>query len=365
MSTIMQKSPLEWGEFACQSLMNTFDAVDLPPKGRFHYHQGVFLLGMEQCYLQNPNKAFHNYIVDWLESIIDTDGNLSECDPYQFDDIQPCMLLFRLLEEADYPHYQKVLDTLIPPFKTWPVSPEGGFWHKSDCPNQLWLDTLFMAGPVAMKYGQRTNDSDYYDLITHQAKLIHDYIRDEPSGLLYHAWDSSKEAPWADNVTGCSSEFWGRAMGWVPVALVEILAILPPSHKDYKTLVAILQDILKSIIPFQDKSGLWYQVLDKGNDPNNWLETSCSSLFVYALAKAVRMNLIHPIYLNYALKGYNGIIKRLTVDDAGNLCIPDICIGTGVGDYTHYLNRPTQVNDLHGVGTFAMMCAEINLASHE
>ena len=36
-----------------------------------------------------------------------------------------------------------------------------------------------------------------------------------------------------------------------------------------------------------------------------------------------------------------------------------VCIGTGVGDYRHYCERPTSVNDLHGVGAFLLMCAQM------
>ncbi len=363
MNTNEKKSPLEWGELACEALMNTFDASNLPPKGRFHYHQGVFLLGMEQCYLQNADAKYDEYIKAWLNSIIDANGQLSECDPTQFDDIQPSILLYRLLDDKHNPQYRKVLDTLIPPFKDWKVNEKGGFWHKDDCQNQVWLDSLFMSGPVAMRYGQLIGDDSYYTLIAHQAKLMYTYMRDEASGLLYHAWDPSKVAPWADAQTGCSPEIWGRALGWVPVALVEILDILPTSHPDYNELKHILQDILKSLIPFQDSSGLWYQVIDKGDDKNNWLETSCTSLFVYALAKAVRLGLLHKVYLTYALQGYHGIINRLNFDDNNKLLLEHVCIGTGVGDYTHYLHRPTSTNDLHGIGTFAMMCAEINLSN--
>ena len=39
-------SPLDWAEFACQSLMDSYVPEELPPANRWHYHQGVFLCGM-------------------------------------------------------------------------------------------------------------------------------------------------------------------------------------------------------------------------------------------------------------------------------------------------------------------------------
>ena len=59
-----------------------------------------------------------------------------------------------------------------------------------------------------------------------------------------------------------------------------------------------------------------------------------------------------------AKKGYEGVIKSLTFEGE-DLLVSNICIGTGVGDYTHYCNRPTSTNDLHGMGAFLLMCTAI------
>ena len=41
-----QKRPLDYARAACDTMMRKYRAEDLPPKGRFHYHQGVFLSGV-------------------------------------------------------------------------------------------------------------------------------------------------------------------------------------------------------------------------------------------------------------------------------------------------------------------------------
>ena len=45
-----------------------------------------------------------------------------------------------------------------------------------------------------------------------------------------------------------------------------------------------------------------------------------------------------------------------------DLLIGNICVGTGVGNYKHYCERPTSTNDLHGVGAFLIMCANAQKA---
>lgn len=139
---------------------------------------------------------------------------------------------------------------------------------------------------------------------------------------------------------------------------------LPEDHKDKTKLVSILQDLLITLPKYQDAAAsLWYQVVDKGDRSDNWLEVSCSALYVHAIAKAVRLGYLDTKYLEVAWKGYRGVIDTLKFDENGNVIIGHICIGTGIGDYAHYIARPTSENDLHGVGAFILMCVEMSHAS--
>ncbi|MNJ57098.1 Unsaturated rhamnogalacturonyl hydrolase YteR [compost metagenome] len=190
------------------------------------------------------------------------------------------------------------------------------------------------------------------------------HTKDPATGLLYYGLDETKEAKWADPVTGVAPEFWGRAIGWYPVALLEMFEYLPEDHPDKAKLVAILQDLLVALTNYQDPAtGLWYQVVDKGDRPDNWLENSCTALYVHAIAKAVRFGYLDAKYMDYAWKGYQGVIDTLKLDENGNVVIGNICIGTGIGDYDHYIARPTSENDLHGAGAFILMCVEMSLAA--
>ncbi|WP_078544623.1 glycoside hydrolase family 88/105 protein [Litchfieldia alkalitelluris] len=361
--TLKEKlTPIGWAEKGCETLMAKFEPEQLPPE-RFHYHQGVFLSGMEKCWRQTQNDKYYNYLKRWVDSHVKEDGSIPKFHSDELDDIQPGVLLFTLYEETGDERYKKALYNLVPLLKSWKTNPSGGFWHKGYCQNQMWLDGLYMAGPIAVQFGKTFGDSEYFDMMTYQAILMEQHTKDSTTGLLYHGWDETKQADWADPVTGLASEFWGRAIGWYPVALLEMFEYLPEDHHDKETLTKILQNLLISLIKYQDsESGLWYQVIDKGHCPDNWLENSCSSLFVQAIAKAVRLGYLDAKYLQYAWKGYQGVIDTLEFDENGNLLIGNICIGTGIGDYAHYIARPTSTNDLHGAGAFILMCVEMSLA---
>ena len=354
------KNALDYAKMGADTLIRKFPVQELPPKNRFHYHQGVFLSGMERTYLLCKDKKYYNYIKNWLDLHIDENGRLKYNDnELQFDDMMPSILLFNLYNELKDERYKKILDDFSILVDMWPTNARGGFWHKYDRANQMWLDGLYMIGPYCVMYAFYFNKPYYYETVYQQMNLMRRNMTDSKTGLLYHAWDDSKVIPWSDKKTGLSAEFWGRAIGWYAVAVMDILDFIPSDHERRDEFVSAAIDIINALVRFQDESsGLWYQVVDKGDIKGNWLETSCSSLYTYAIAKAVKKGILHKSYIKYINRAYEGIIKSLKFNN-DDLIISNICIGTGVGDYKFYIDRPTVENDLHGMGAFLLMCSEV------
>lgn len=352
------KEPIYYAKASVETMMRKFAASDLPPKGRFHYHQGVFLSGVYKTYQECGEEAYYQYVKDWVDSCIGEDGIPHNYDTGQLDDLQPGILVFDLYEKTKDEKYKKLLDNVVSIIKDFPRNEEGGFWHKNRYPNQMWLDGLYMGGPICAEYAKRYDAPEFYDLVAEQALLMRDKTIDEETGLWYHAYDSKKTMDWADPETGHSPEFWGRSIGWVTVALLDDLDYIPEDHPKYEEIRSTVADLIKAVCKYQSQEGRWYQVVDKGDAPENWLETSCSCLFTAAIAKAVRTGVLPEEYLSYAKKGYEGVIRSLDWNGE-DLLINNVCVGTGVGDYTHYINRGTSENDLHGVGAFLIMCTEM------
>ena len=109
---------------------------------------------------------------------------------------------------------------------------------------------------------------------------------------------------------------------------------------------------------FQGEDGRWYQVVNKVKEKGNWPENSCSSLFAAAIAKAVRYGVLPESCAENAWKAFRGVSGSLAIN-GDDLEVGNVCIGTGVGDYDFYINRPCSINDLHGVGAFLLMCASM------
>ncbi len=351
-------TPTQYAVAACETLMRKFEARMLPPARFFHYHAGVFLSGMQKTWQLTGDERFFEYARAYVDSLIDEQGNITNYNPGRLDDLQASVLIYPIWERDPQYKYKEALDAVGYYIKHFPRCENGGYWHKEVCHGEMWLDGLYMAGPISCMYGKTFNKPEYFGYAAEQAQLMREKTRDEKTGLWYHAWDSKKKCEWADPVTGLAPEFWGRSIGWVPVAMLEESDYIPQDDPNWKIVTDIAVELLEAVAKYQHpENHLWYQVVDKLDGEGNWPEISCSCLYVSAMFKAIRKGLMDEKYLDAAKKGYEAVINTLKFDENGIL-ISGVCVGTGVGDYTHYINRPTSTNDLHGVGAFLYMCAE-------
>lgn len=242
----------------------------------------------------------------------------------------------------------------------------GGFFHKSQYPNQMWLDGLYMGAAFYADWQdcfglseEKSDNLNSWTDIAHQFKIIHRYTYDSKKQLNYHGWSADptdKNSFWAKQNgvnKGCSPEFWGRGMGWYFAALVDVLEVMPKSHPDYAALVKITNDVAAGLARYQDKnSGCWYQLLQytaakkadgKGDlvdgktynacDKANYLESSASSMFTYAYFKGIRLGVLKKAsYLPVARKAYQGLLKTFIKEDSnGALTITQSCASAGLG----------------------------------
>jgi unsaturated rhamnogalacturonyl hydrolase len=232
----------------------------------------------------------------------------------------------------------------------------------------MWLDGIYMGCPFYAEFAATFDEPAAFDDIAFQIITIEKHTRDPRTGLLYHAWDESCQQRWANPVTGCSPHFWGRAMGWYVMALVDVLDHFPPEHAARQEFLTILQRTLSAVACVQDEStGLWWQVLDQGNRLGNYLEASGTCMIVYAIAKGVRNGYLDESWLPIAARGFEGLLNHLvTVDDEGQINLHGICSSAGLGgnpyrdgSFEYYVSEPIATNDLHGVGAFILAAIEM------
>lgn len=317
---------------------------------KWSYDQGVVLKGIEGLWLNTADGKYFRFIQQSVDRFVKDDGTIRtyELEEYNIDNINNGKILLLLFNVTGEEKYRKAAALLREQLKTHPRTSEGGFWHKKIYPSQMWLDGLYMGEPFYAEYAATFHEEADFDDIARQFVLMELHSRDSRTGLLYHAWDESRKQRWSDPATGRSPNFWGRAMGWYAMALVDTLDYFPQNHPQRRALIEILKRLAIAVQKYQEpKSGLWYEVLDKGSAKGNYLEASVSCMFAYALAKGVRKGYLPNSYLAVAQKGYRGIVGRFIKTDPGGQLNLEGTVSVGGlggnpyrdGSYEYYLSE--------------------------
>ena len=246
----------------------------------------------------------------------------------------------------------------------------GGWWHKSIYENQMWLDGAYM-GPALfaelVNYsGKKTNidSSNDWDLIVKQFTILRNMCWNSTDKLPYHAFaadggtnTTSHSNTWAglshsEPYVFHSASYWGRAVGWYFLALVDILEQMDKanlsSSTGYTTLKSYLAETAEGLSARQDKAtGGWYQILDEDGTYSaseynnglshtttyNYIESSATALFTAAYLKAIRLGYLdETTYKTVAVNGYKCLVNQFfSVDENGNVNIFGSCRSAGLG----------------------------------
>jgi unsaturated rhamnogalacturonyl hydrolase len=352
------------------------------PNGRFvgpdkpwkwNYELAVLLNGMDAVWYNTTDGDDYHYIQNSMDQLVEPDGSIPTYDSsaHSLDNIalgRELLMLYRVTQKKKY--YTAAL-LLRHQLATQPRNASGGFWHKQIYPNQMWLDGLYMAEPFYAEYASIFHEPTDFADITRQFTLIEQHTRSPRTGLLYHAWDESHKEPWADKTTGTSRIFWARGVGWYMMALVDTLPYYPKDDPGREALIAILNRAAAAVVRYQDKqTGLWYEVLDRPHAPGNYLESSASCMFTYALQKGVRLGYLPERYSRNASLAWQGILSHFVqTSPGGSITITGTVKAIGLGgkpyhdgSYHYYVSAPVVNNDPKGIGAFLLAASEMEIA---
>ncbi len=351
------------------------------PDGRFvpsgtrwkwNYELGTLLEGIDDVWLDTVDPRYFNYIKTSVDALVSPDGSIPtlKTEDHELDNIllgRQLLFLYRVTLDK---RYKIAANFLWNQLNEQPRNAEGGYWHKQRYPNQMWLDGLYMAEPFRAELASISHHPEEFAQITRQFVLMEQHARDPKTGLLYHGWDASKQERWANKQTGDSSQFWARGMGWYMMALVDTLPYYAPADDNRARMIVILQREAAAIAHYQDqKTGLWYDVIDKPGAKGNYFESSSACMFVYAFAKGVRLGYLPASYLANARRGYQGILTHFVKAEGGDISLTDTVKASGLGGepyrdgtYSYYIGEKVGTNDPKGVGAFLMAGSEMEYA---
>ena len=415
-SLVLQEMPYkhysEWLTYSEMKRVPQSYMLDFSKKPKWSYVMGIELEGMLDTYLRYGGQDIYNYCKMYTDKMIDEKGNITGYNilDYNLDNIRTGHFVTRMYQNWPEAKNLLAMQTMMKQLNDQPRTiADKVFWHKAIYAYQVWLDGIFMGLPfrtltapitTSAKNKKKGAVTKIYDDAVNQLKITYQRTLDPKTGLNRHAYDETRKAFWSDNETGLSQHCWGRAQGWYSMALIEVLDALPEDYARRSEVIDLLQKDLDAILKWQDKkTGLWYQVMDSPEREGiatphsdqrleNYLESTCSSMFTYVLLKAYRKGYVGEKYRDAGIRAYKSMIEKfIQIHADKTISLTQCCEVAGLGpavtpevesamkkinpkgsvkenrrrdgSYAYYLSEPIRANDAKGVGPFIWASLEM------
>ena len=387
--------------------------LDFSQKPKWSYVMGIELEGMLDTYLKYGGEDIRRYCQEYTDTMINAKGDIRGYNilDYNLDNIRTGHFVTRMYQQWPEAKNLKAMQTMMKQLQNQPRTiADKVYWHKAIYAYQVWLDGIFMGLPYRVltapitqttqksRNSQKTQNPQItaiYDDAVNQLKVTYERTLDSKTGLNRHAYDETRKTFWADKETGLSQHCWGRAQGWYTMALIEVLDALPESYSRRSEVIDLLRKDFDAILKWQDKkTGTWYQVMDSPGREGNYLESTCSSMFTYALLKAYRKGYVGAKYRDAGIRAYKGIINNfIKVNEDKTISLTNCCSVAGLGpavtpeveaamkkinpkgkvkenqkrdgSYDYYLSEPIRDNDAKGLGPFIWASLEMEMLGYD
>ncbi|MBR5421621.1 MAG: glycoside hydrolase family 88 protein [Lachnospiraceae bacterium] len=337
---------------------------------KWNYIDGCMMTALLSLYEITGEERYFRFVRDFIDYFVLEDGTIKTYNITEFnlDNINTASNLFFLYDKTGEKKYRLALDHVRKQLDGMPRTKEGSFWHKEIYPYQVWLDGLYMAEPFYMRYETRFRKMEKCADVIRQFENVEKHMKDPKTGLYYHGYDESRQMGWADPERGVSPNFWLRSLGWFILSLVETAQATDESlYYEKRYLQRLLAELADALIPFQDESGMFYQVVDHPEAEGNYLETSGTALISAAVLKAVRLGYLTPRYAKLGERAFDGIAEKyLSENEDGTLKLGGICLVAGLGgkqnrdgSLSYYFSEPVVENEAKGVAPFLLAYTEM------
>ena len=413
-SLVLQQMPYqhysEWLTYSEMKRVPESYLLDFSKKPKWSYVMGIELEGMLDTYLRYGGDDILKYCKMYTDKMIAENGDITGYNilDYNLDNIRTGHFVTRMYQNWPEAKNLLAMQTMMKQLQDQPRTiADKVFWHKAIYAYQVWLDGIFMGLPFRVltapimektqkvrKNRKAPTTQSIYDDAVNQLNITYQRTLDPKTGLNRHAYDETRKTFWADKETGLSQHCWGRAQGWFTMALIEVLDALPEDYTRRGEVIDLLKKDFDAILKWQDKkSGLWYQVMDSPKREGNYLESTCSAMFTYALLKAYRKGYVDSQYRDAGIKAYKGMIKNfIKVHADKTISLTQCCSVAGLGpaatpeveaamkqinpkgkvkenkkrdgSYEYYLSEPIRDNDAKGVGPFLWASLEMEMMGY-
>jgi len=202
-------------------------------------------------------------------------------------------------------------------------------------------DGVFMSIPILGKAFKLIGDSKYCDMAARHLAFMQN-LDLRPDGLYRHS-------PTSENVA------WGRGNAFPALGLSYVLSDCPRGTAAFNTMLRQFQQHIEVLSRFQDRAGLWHQVID---EPASYAEFTATAMIGVAMLRGVRNGWLDSrTYEPRIDRAWNAVLARV----AANGDLIDVCESTNKqATLQDYLHREAILGrDVRGGGMALIFATEL------
>lgn len=332
---------------------------------KWDWGQATMLNSMVHLYNAKPEQEKKVYL-DYIKAAMDlTYNDASGVHPNAVASGHGMAFLAKITGD---PRYVEKASKIFADYLTTPRTKAGGVSHRTETV-EMWDDTIYMISMFLLEMYRYTGDEKYLKEFQKQYFIHKKKLADKKWGLWVHGYDDDNDdykdrcsqIGWAGMTPQRTSiEFWGRGNGWVVMALADAINTVPEKSLYFRVFATELKEITKNLPILQDKkSGLWFQLPIYPNDPDNFIESSCSAMFAYGITIGLEKKILKQrTFLPVIEKAYAGLQKNATRSDGKYLIPTRVCEGTCIGNKAYYFGRKTKEGVNYAIGAYIMFYLE-------
>ncbi len=286
---------------------------------------GCMLIGCIDLYEATGEACYRDFVIDALAQRVAPDGSIlcPDADERNLGAVNCGKALFFALKETGDARYRQAIERHMERMRARPRCTCGSFRYGE-------ADGLYMTQPFCMAYEVAFGGLAHLADITRQFENAHRCLYHTENGLSSHACNSLQIQQGTSREAGCSANLRLRAKGCYLMALIDCMGLLGRDRlfEHYKALEDGFRAGIRDILRYQDAAtGLFDQMIDHRERPDNGLESSCSAMVAYALMKGVRLGALdEEKYLPLGVRAYEGLREcKLLPDAGGHLRLTDRC----------------------------------------
>ncbi|KAF1923525.1 glycoside hydrolase family 105 protein [Didymella exigua CBS 183.55] len=321
---------------------------------------------------QYPNHtlapALSCYTTASADSLLPLWANTTTALKFSLDRLSAGNALVGLSAQTGEDRYQRAGEVLRASIDANSRSSEGGLWYYV-YPNWSYLDGMFSFGPFWALW-TATHDArnaTAWAELKSQFGLLARRCQVEGSDLLVHGYDDSRTAVWANNSRGQSPHVWGRSLGWYVLGLLETISELDRASAGgalRDDFVAEFQRRMGAVVDAVDAAtGAWWQLLDAPGRQGNYVESSASAMFTWALLRGAREGHLNATHVDVGRRAY-AHLKDTFVVHSGNGTLGwngtvSVCSLNSTASFEYYTTRPILYNSVLGSAAFVGASLEV------